>query len=320
MPTFVKPRVVVSKCLGFCSCRWNGIMIHDPFVEKLRGQVEFITVCPEVEIGLGVPRDPIRVVETGGTARLLQPSTGKEFTGEMESFADTFLSSLHDIDGFLLKGRSPSCGFKDVKIYAENGTVTGKGAGIFARKVAARFPDSAIEDEGRLLDFLIREHFLIRIFTFARFRAVRETGSLGELVRFQADNKLLLMAYNQTAMRQLGRISANREGRPPEAVIAAYGEVLPRAFARGATCPSNINVLMHALGYFSEWLSGEEKSFFLDALNRFRARKIPLTALTGIMQSWITRFHEPYLAGQTYFSPYPEELVELTDSGKGKPC
>ena len=309
MPTFIKPRVVVSKCLGFDSCRWNGLMSSDPFVDKLREWVDCIPVCPEVEIGLGVPRKPIRVVETDGTARLLQPSTERDVTVEMESFAGGFLDSLRDIDGFLLKGRSPSCGFKDVKIYNDKGAITGKGAGVFARAIHGRFPGSAIEDEGRLNDPMIREHFLIRIFTFARFRAVRESRSMGELVRFQAENKLLLMAYNQTVMRELGRVCANRDGKPVETILEEYGRLLPRAFARGASRLSNINVFMHAFGYFSERLASEEKSFFLDALNRFRARTIPMSVLTGVMQSWITRFHEPYLASQTYFAPYPEELL-----------
>lgn len=289
-------------------------MIRDAFAEKLRGYVEFIPVCPEVGIGLGIPRDPIRVVEHGGTTRLLQPSTGRDLTAEMKSFAETFSGPLRNIDGFLLKGRSPSCGIRDVKIYGENGAVIVKGSGLFARTVLERFPESAIENESRLNDIAIRRHYLTRIFTSARFRAVRDSRSISELVRFQAENKLLLMAYNQRIMRELGRIVANHEGKPVEAVFEEYGRILPRVFARSATHPSNVNVLMHALGYFSERLSGDEKSFFLDALNRFRARIIPLSVLTGIMQSWITRFHEPYLAGQTYFAPYPEELDGATDS------
>jgi uncharacterized protein YbgA (DUF1722 family)/uncharacterized protein YbbK (DUF523 family) len=317
MQTFIKPRIVISKCLGFDSCRWNGLMIHEPFVDALREQVESIPVCPEVEIGLGIPRNPIRVVEIDGKPSLLQPSSGREVTSEMNTFSESFLEPLKDIDGFLLKGRSPLCGFKDVKVYGKNGTVAGKGAGLFARKGRELFPDVIFEDEGRLNDTTIREHFLIRIFTFARFRAVRDSHSMKELVRFQAENKLLLMAYNQTVMRELGRITANREGKSPDSVIHDYTCLLPRAFARSASHLSHINVLMHAFGYVSEKLSSEEKSFFLDVLNRYRSKKVPLSVPVGIMQSWIVRFHVHYLEDQTFFHPYPEALVEGTDSMKG---
>lgn len=295
-------------------------MISDEFAGKLCALAECIPVCPEMEIGLGVPRDPIRIVSEDSGPRLVQPSTGRDITKDMETFANTWLDSLPEIDGFLLKSRSPSCGFKDVKQYSSRGDLMGKEAGLFARAVMARFPDTVIEDEGRLSNYSIREHFLIRVYTAARFRAVRAANTMHALVEFHAAYKLLLMAYNQTVMRELGRIVANPDRSAPGEIIARYGALLPRAFARAAACPSHINVLMHAFGYFSKHLSGEEKGFFLDSLERFRQKKIPLSVLGGIMQSWIARFREPYLAGQLYFAPYPEELVEITDSGKGRSC
>ncbi len=320
MSSFQTPRVVVSRCLGFDHCRYNGAMISDEFVEKLCARVECITVCPEVEIGLGVPRDPIRIVAHDDVSRLVQPSTGKDVTGDMETFASDWMNSLGEVDGFLLKSRSPSCGFKDVKLFNDRGNIIGKGAGMFARAVMARFPDTVVEDEGRLSNFAIREHFLIRIFTSARFRNVRTEKTMRELVRFHSAHKLLFMAYNQRIMRELGRIVANPGHSAPGEVIAGYGALLPRIFARVASCPAHVNVLMHAFGYFSNSLSAAEKAFFLDALERFRGKKIPLSVPAGIIQSWIVRFGEPYLNDQVYFSPYPESLVEVTDSGKGRSC
>ena len=320
MSNFAKPTLVVSKCLGFAACRWNGLVIADDCVDRLKSYVNFLPVCAEVEIGLDVPRDPIRVVSQNGELRLVQPSTGKDVTGEMKRFSEGYLSSVGAVDGFILKGRSPSCGIKDVKVYPGTGKVAAasKSAGFFGGKALEMFSDLPIEEEGRLTNFKIREHFLTRIFALARLRGVIASGAMRELVRFQSDNKLLLMACNQTEMRVLGRIVANHEKRPFAEAAADYETHFRRALAKPARVPSNINVLMHALGYFSEELNAKEKAFFLDSLEKYRSDRIPLSAVTSILRAWIVRFDNAYLMQQTFFDPYPEELVEVTDSGKGR--
>jgi len=166
MREFVKPVVIISKCLGFAHCRYNGQIIPDEFVEKLKPYVEFRPVCPEVEIGLGVPRDPIRVILTDEKFRLIQPATGADVTGKMVDFAESFLNSADEIDGFILKSRSPSCGLKDVKIYTGlmDDNFVSKGSGFFARAVLDKFPNLAIEDEDRLKNYTIRKHFLTTLF------------------------------------------------------------------------------------------------------------------------------------------------------------
>lgn len=172
--TFPKPKIFVSKCLGFAACRWNGAVIPDKFIEKLNQHAHFTTVCPEIAIGLGVPRDPLRIVSVNDEQRLLQPNTGKDVSIQMETFAKEYLASLKEIDGFILKDRSPSCGVKGVKVYIgkeDRGTVS-TAAGFFGRSVLQRFGHVPIETEGRLMDYTLREHFLTQIFTFARFRTV----------------------------------------------------------------------------------------------------------------------------------------------------
>ncbi len=166
MSEFAKPVVIISQCLGFANCRYNGEIIRDEFVEKLRPHVEFRPVCPEVEIGLGVPREPIRVVAVSGELRLLQPATGRDITERMRDFAASFLASLQEVDGFILKSRSPSCGIHDVPIYASTEGVesTTVDSGLFARAVRERFPDLPIEDERRLEDDGIKREFLTRLF------------------------------------------------------------------------------------------------------------------------------------------------------------
>jgi uncharacterized protein YbgA (DUF1722 family)/uncharacterized protein YbbK (DUF523 family) len=322
MPKFAKPIIVVSKCLGFESCRYNGEIIAAPFVQKMRPHVDFVTVCPEMAIGLGVPREFLRLVDVADEARLLQPETGLDHTEAMQTFAESFLNRLADVDGFILKNRSPSCGIKDVKVYAnvKKGAAISKSQGIFGKAVTTHFPHLAVEDEGRLKNFRLREHFLTRVYTLAAFRAVKASRATRALVQFQAENKLLLMAYHQTKLRALGRIVANPDKRPFAQVIKDYAICLYDALSTPPRCTSHINVFMHALGYFSDKLANKEKAFFLDELERYRAGKIPSSTLRGLIASWIVRFDQKYLAQQTYFAPYPEDLVELTDSGKQMAC
>jgi uncharacterized protein YbgA (DUF1722 family)/uncharacterized protein YbbK (DUF523 family) len=316
----VRPVIFCSRCLGFAPCRWNGVVIPDLFVEKLKDFCDIKNVCPEVEAGLGVPRDPIRIVEQGGTYYLKQLNTQRDITGDMTSFAETYLADLGDMDGFILKDRSPSCGIKDVKVYPSLGksAVTGKRSGFFASKVLEKYPHIPIESEGRLKNYNIREHFLTRLFVAATFRAVKGSARMKDLVGFHTRNKLLLMAYSQKGLSLLGNITANREGLPVEEVIKEYEQHLSNSLGSPPKYTSNINVMMHALGYFSKELSSEEKKFFLNTLEEYRGGQIPLSVPVGVLRSYIVRFGQEYLREQTFFRPYPEELVTVRDSGKGR--
>jgi uncharacterized protein YbbK (DUF523 family) len=181
---FPKPVVVVSKCLGFAHCRYNGQIISDREIESLSEFVQFRPVCPEVEIGLDIPRDPVRIVESEGKRHLFQPATGRDVSGEMYQFTATYLDSAVPVDGFILKNRSPSCGPWDVKIYNSFNKDAGikRGNGLFGGKVFEKYPTKAIEDEGRLKNFTIREHFLTNLFTKARFREVNNKSPMNTLV------------------------------------------------------------------------------------------------------------------------------------------
>lgn len=313
MREFPKPTIVVSKCITFEPVRWDGRIIASEFVEKLKPFVNFVPVCPEVEIGLGVPRDPVRIVRVNGENRLLQPSTGLDFTDKMKSFAETFLKSLKEVDGFILKSGSPSSGFKNVKIYPkiEKSPSIAKGPGFFGKAVLDRFPYLAIEDERRLLNPRIKEHFLTKIFTFASFRKVKKSGVIRELVSFQSENKYLLTAYNQKELRVLGRIVANQEKKPISKLTGSYEEHLRSVFKRSPSVGANVNVMMKTMGYFSHQLSKEEKSFFLRSLENYKAGRLPLSASLSILKAWIIRFQEKYLMNQTFLEPYPEQLAEV---------
>lgn len=321
MSAFPLPVVIVSKCLGFAACRYNGECLPDVFVERMKPYVEFRPVCPEMEIGLGVPREPIRVILLNNELRLIQPSTGLDVTDKMRQFTNSFLTGVADADGFVLKSRSPSCGINSVKVYpglGKVGAVSQKGKGFFGGVVPERLPLTPLEDEGRLLNFGIREHFLTRLFALARFREIIRKPSMKKLVEFHSNNKLLLMANHQTEMRMLGKIVANHEKKPLEDVVAEYDAHLRMALASPSRYTANINVLMHAFGYFSKQITSREKSYFLKILEDYRAAKVPLSVPISLISSWIVRFEQSYLAPQTFFEPYPAELMEITDSGKGR--
>jgi len=307
------PTVVLSKCLEYDACRYNAQMVRDDFVRELAPFVEFVTICPEVEIGLGVPRDPIRLVQIDGTTRLVQPSTDRDLTEAMDSFAATFLDSLDIVDGFILKNRSPSCGIKDVKFHApgRSGAPLGKAAGQFAGHVLERFGDIAIEDEGRLRNPRIRHHFLTRLFALSSFREIETSPAMRRVIEYHATNKLLFMAHNQTGMRELGQIVANEERLAVADVLRLYREGLARVLARPARPGAWVNVAQHAFGYFSDQLGAREKTFFGTLLDEYRSDRQPLQSVLSVLAGWLARIDVPYLEAQTFFEPYPSELFRL---------
>ncbi len=316
-----KPNIIISACIGHEACRWNGAMIQSDIVEQFKPWFNYITVCPERDIGLGVPRLSLRLVQSGENLRLVQNETDLDLTDKLSSYCDDFLGRQTSIDGFILKDRSPSCGFRDVKVYPRTGKVaalSGSGTGIFGSVIHERYRHVAHETEGRIRNFTIREHFLTHVFISHTFRTQVIPGSMKDLVAFHSRAKYLLMAYNQSALKKMGSLVANHAGLPFQEVVFSYKELLDQALDSPARIPSIINVLMHALGYFSEVLNAEEKAWFLDNLDAYRKGAIPLSVCNAILNSWIIRYKEKYLAQQFFFQPYPQELVHITDSGKGR--
>ena len=309
----LKPRVVVSRCIEFEPVRYNGQMMRSEFVKMLLPFIEPITVCPEVDIGLGVPRQTLRLVKAKGEKRLYQPETGLDLTDRMLDFADEFLGSLPPVDGFIMKTGSPSSCVRGVKVYGsvKPSPVVERSSGIFGGLVRERFGHLAVEDDRRLDNPRIREHFLRKLFMLARFRHAKSSGSMRDVLEFHTVNKLLLKTYNQKEMRVLGRIVANQDGLPVEEIYEQYEEHLYKTMRRAPRCNGYVNTLMNSLGYFSQELSGAEKRFFLDRLDDYREGRAPLVVPVDILLSWVVRFSEPYLGRQTFFNPYPEELVDV---------
>jgi uncharacterized protein YbgA (DUF1722 family) len=266
-----------------------------------------------MEIGLGVPRDTVRIVSVGGEIKLVQPATNLDVTDKMRDFSNRFLISLPEVDGFILKFRSPSCGMKDIRVYSgtsKSGAIS-KASGFFGGAVVKSFPDLAIEDEGRLRNFNIREHFLTKIYALASFREVRNSGDVSDLLRFQEINKFLLEAHSPKECKILEDIVGNHDDLDLSRQAGLYKEHLVKALKSPPRTASKANVLMHSLEYFQDHLTGEEKDHFLRSINSYKDKKIPYRALLAMMQSWAVRFGQDYIKNQTIFEPFPEELVEL---------
>lgn len=315
-----KPIIVISKCIAHAACRYDGSMIKSRFVSILKDYVQFVTTCPEVEIGLTVPREAIRIISHQGQERLVGSLSGNDTTQKMVDFSDQFINSLSGktVHGFILKNRSPSCGIKDCKVYKSFGksqSIPVKTAGFFGRAIIAHYPDLPIEDEGRLTNYNIREHFLTRVYSLFHFgQAVNDMKSL---VHFHSNNKYLLMAYHQKLQKLMGQIVANHDRLPTADVIANYHQHLKQALSAPLKRGTNINMLMHLMGYFKRDLSPAEKDYFLNVLNQYKTKKIPFSVPLSILKSWVIRFNEPYLKTQTIFEPFPEGILQVTDSGKG---
>lgn len=314
---YEKPNIVVSRCLGFSNCRYNGQTIFDDFVNKLKDYVNFITPCPEYDIGLGAPRHPIRIVRIDNEIKLLQPATSKDFSNQMNDFSDSYLSELknnNEIDGFILKFKSPSCGINNVKIYAnlEKGSSFGKTQGFFAKKVIDYFPSYPLEDEGRLKNFRIRENFLSKIFCLSSFRKIKQ---ISQLVDFHAKNKFLLMTYSEQKMRQLGKIVASYKENF-KIIKEQYYDILLQTLNTDPKKTQIINVLMHIAGFFSKTNTADEKLFFKESLLLYREGRIPLTSIVYVLKTWALNNKNEYILNQTLLEPYPSDLLELKDSGK----
>jgi uncharacterized protein YbgA (DUF1722 family)/uncharacterized protein YbbK (DUF523 family) len=286
-------------------------MVPCDIVKDLRPFVEFITVCPECEIGLRVPRDPIRLVN-GETMRLVQPSTGQDITDKMQVFVSDFLDNLPDIDGSILKSKSPSCGLGTTKVFASadaQNPVHRHGTGFLAKGILDRFANLPHVEEVSLMDREIREHFFTRLFMQADLRL--HHSSIQELMDFQTRNKLLLMVYDQKKLKVLGRILADHKHRSFAENVTSYANALQEMTSAPPSRPNFINAFMHAFGYFSHRLGSDKKQYLLNCMEAYRKDTLTLWEIRKAMIPWILEFRVDYLADQTLFYPYPENLDDL---------
>jgi uncharacterized protein YbgA (DUF1722 family)/uncharacterized protein YbbK (DUF523 family) len=306
----------ISSCLLGANVRYDGGHKLDRYLHDVLGRfVRWVPVCPEVECGLGVPRESMRLVGDPAAPRLLTTRSGVDHTARMEAWAKERAASLEseDLRGFVFKSRSPSSGLHAVKVYDEKGNPTRRGMGIFARAFTERFSLVPVEDEGRLNDPGIRENFIERVFASHRWRAfVRGDGSIGGLVEFHTAHKLLLMSHDPRSPSALGSLVAGAKARGAagrRALLEEYGAAFMTALAREATPKKNVNVLQHAMGYFKRQLAAEEKTELLEVIAQYHRGLVPLVVPLVLLRHYVRKFGDPWLARQVWLDPHPAELA-----------
>ena len=305
-------RIGVSSCLLGQNVRYDGGHKKDDFVTGLLGKfVEFVPVCPEVEVGMSIPRPTIRLERRGETVHLVDPKNGVDHTEAMQRWAERKVAELGKLDlcGYVLKKDSPSCGMERVRVYAK-GAPTKTGRGIFAAELLDRLPLLPVEEEGRLNDPELRENFVERVFAYRRLKDLfRGRWTVGDLVRFHTAEKLLLLAHDPEGYRQLGRIVARAKETPREELPARYGEIFMRSMAKPATLGKQTNVLQHMAGYFKDTLPDDEKAEMHDAIRDYRRKLVPLVVPLTLVRHHVRKQKVAYLEGQTHLSPHPKELM-----------
>ncbi len=307
-----KIKLGLSSCLLGEKVRYDGGHRWDRFITDTLGQyVEFVPVCPEVECGLGVPREPMRLVGDPSAPRLLTLHTKKDLTESLLGWAAKRVEELarENLDGFIFKAKSPSSGMARVKVYNERGAPAGTGVGLFARVFKARFPLLPVEDEGRLHDPEIRENFIERLFFQQRWRELlAHKPNPGDLVAFHTRHKLQILAHSTEHYRQLGRLVAQAKETALPELLAAYQTLALAALRLKATVKKNANVLYHLLGYFKKQLRSDEKQEMLAVIDSYRRGEVPLIVPVTLINHYVRYYQEPYLEEQFYLHPHPLEL------------
>lgn len=307
-----KIKLGVSSCLLGEKVRYDGGHRWEQFLTDTLGlYVDLVPVCPEKECGLGVPREPMRLVGDPQAPRLLTVKTRRDFTDLMVNWVRSRLEELEkeNLSGFIFKSGSPSSGMARVKVYDASGVPAKRGVGLFAARFMARFPLVPVEDEARLHNPQIRENFFARVFVFRRWQeTLGKRWTINDLIAFHTRHKLLLLAHSPKHYQLLGRLAAQAKEIPGKELAAQYQALLLEAMKLQATPKKQSNVLEHILGYFKKVLSPEEKQELLELIDSYRGGGLPLLAPLTLINHYVRKYAPPYLQEQYYLRPHPLEL------------
>ncbi len=306
-------RIGISACLLGHEVRFDAGHKRDAFLTETFGRfVEWVPVCPEVECGLGTPRESMRLVRGDDGVRLLTVKSCVDLTAQMERLSASRVAALagEDLSGYVLKKDSPTCGLERVKIYDRHGTPARGGRGLFAAALVDAFPHLPVEEEGRLADPRLRDNFVERVFAYRRLRSLFVARwTVGDVVRFHTTHKLLLLAHAPEAYRQLGRMVAGARGLSREVLEQRYIDGFMQALAQLATARLHTNVLQHMAGYFKDRVDAASKRELAETITDYRDGLVPLVVPLTLLRHYVRRFEDAYLAGQTYLQPHPKELM-----------
>ena len=307
-----KIRLGISACLAGERVRYDGRDRLDRYLTETLGQyVDFVPVCPEVECGLGVPREGMRLVGDPATPRLVTINTGLDHTERMRTWAAQKVRDLEKerLCGFIFKSKSPSSGMERVKVYTPKAMAEKTGVGLFAGAFMQHFPLLPVEDDGRLHDPALRENFVVRVFVMKRWRDLLAAGAAAaDLTAFHTRHKLLLLAHSPAHYRQLARLVAGLARVPSAAFVAQYQATLMAGLRRLSTRSKNASVLYHILGCFRTYLTAGEKQEMMDLVEQYRTGLVPLIVPLTMANHYVRKYDAAYLREQYYLNPHPLEL------------
>jgi uncharacterized protein YbgA (DUF1722 family)/uncharacterized protein YbbK (DUF523 family) len=306
-------RVGISSCLLGEEVRFDGGHKHDRFLtDQLGPFVEWVPVCPELELGMGVPREAVNLRREVGRLHMVGTKSGRDWTDAMEAYATRRVHALAKLElcGYVLKKDSPSCGMERVKVREKSGLARRDGRGLFAAALLEAAPALPVEEEGRLNDPVLRENWIERVFAYRRLRSLFAGRlSLGRLVAFHTAHKLQLLAHSPEAYRRLGRLVAGAKRMERVALERRYALEFMQALAVRATKQRHVNVLEHCLGYFRDRLDAGARAALAQQIADYRAGLVPLVVPLTLIRHYVERLGIEYLAGQVYLEPHPKELM-----------
>jgi len=306
-------RIGISSCLLGEEVRFDGGHKWDRWVTGTLAEfVTLVPVCPEVEVGMGIPRETVRLEGDDQAPRMVAPRSGEDWTARMNAYAERRVRELdaEDLSGYIFKKNSPSCGVFRVKVYAEKGMPSRGGRGLFAAAFAARHPLVPIEEEGRLQDAPLRENFIERVFAYRRLRDVfAGRWRRGALVAFHSREKYLLMAHSPRHYRELGRLVAALAEHTPAAFRDLYMEQFMAALAIQPTVRRHVNTLQHLAGHLKRLLGDEERKRVHSVIDDYGAGLVPLIVPITLLRHYVELHRVPWAQDQTYLDPHPKELM-----------
>ena len=311
--TNVPLRLGISRCLLGDEVRFDGGHKRDSFLTDVFGRyVEWVPVCPEVEAGLGTPREAMRLVGDPQQPRLVTIKNETDHTRALETMTTNRIAELKNLDlsGYVFKKGSPSCGMERVRIYNEHGKLSRNGVGLFARAFIEQFPLIPVEEEGRLCDPTLRENFIERVFCYRRWQDLVQNGVTRQaLVQFHTIHKYLLLAHSPQQYEVLGRLVGQAHQHRPKELAQRYGELFIKALAVKATVRKHVNVLQHILGYFKKQLGAHEKAELLGVIGDYHRGLTPLVVPLTLIKHYAQIFNVSYIRDQVYLNPHPKELM-----------
>lgn len=306
-------RLGISRCLLGDQVRYDGGHKRDHFLtEVLSRHVEWVPVCPEVEAGFGTPREAMRLEGGPRSLTLMTVESRRNMTEPMMLFVQRKVDALEeaDLSGYVFKKESPSCGMDGVRVFDRPGRAGRSGAGLFTRAFRERFPLVPIEDEERLSDGMIREHFIERVFCYHRWRALSlDAPTRQAVVRFHTIHKYLLMAHAAAPYRALGRLVAQAHRYRPMDLVGQYGLLFMKALAEMTTKRKQANVFHHLVGHLKGRLKSHERAELDAAIHDYHQGAVPLIVPLTLVKYFVAKYEIEYVGAQTFLNPYPEELM-----------